>query len=75
MSPFHPDTMNYTITITTSDHDDAGTYDYLYATLIGEHGESERTLLDNFGKDFERGSVSFSPLLIIIFISNMTGLE
>uniref|UniRef100_UPI00358F2F5D polyunsaturated fatty acid 5-lipoxygenase-like n=1 Tax=Myxine glutinosa TaxID=7769 RepID=UPI00358F2F5D len=48
--------MHYTITIKTSDHDDAGTYDYMYATLIGEHGESEKTELDNFGKDFERGS-------------------
>uniref|UniRef100_A0A671MUI1 Proline-, glutamic acid- and leucine-rich protein 1-like n=1 Tax=Sinocyclocheilus anshuiensis TaxID=1608454 RepID=A0A671MUI1_9TELE len=35
----------------------SGTNNYIYVTLVGERGESERTVLDNPGLDFRRGAV------------------
>ncbi|XP_069033964.1 arachidonate 12-lipoxygenase, 12S-type isoform X2 [Embiotoca jacksoni] len=58
----------YTVTVATGTSEYSGTNNYIYVTLVGEAGESERTLLDNPGLDFCRGAVdqykvsSFSPL-------------
>ncbi|XP_059906078.1 hydroperoxide isomerase ALOXE3-like isoform X1 [Gadus macrocephalus] len=45
----------YNVKVSTGDRAYAGTSDYLYITLIGAKGESQRTLLDNWGKDLTRG--------------------
>lgn len=47
----------YTVTIATGWSEYSGTNNYVFLTLLGEHGESERTLLDNPGLDFCRGAV------------------
>lgn len=48
----------YTVTVATGTSEYSGTNNYIYVTLVGEDGESERTLLDNPGLDFRRGAVS-----------------
>lgn len=48
----------YTIKVATGTSEYSGTNNYIYVTLVGENGESERTLLDNPGLDFCRGAVS-----------------
>ncbi|XP_034532020.1 arachidonate 12-lipoxygenase, 12S-type [Notolabrus celidotus] len=47
----------YTVTVATGTSDYSGTNNYVYVTLVGEKGESERTLLDNPGLDFCKGAV------------------
>nr|XP_046236199.1 arachidonate 12-lipoxygenase, 12S-type [Scatophagus argus] len=47
----------YTVTIATGTAAYSGTNNYIFVTLVGENGESERTLLDNPGLDFCRGAV------------------
>ncbi|XP_038128776.1 arachidonate 12-lipoxygenase, 12S-type [Cyprinodon tularosa] len=47
----------YSITVATGTSEYSGTNNYIYVTLVGETGESERTLLDNPGLDFCRGAV------------------
>ncbi|XP_020792123.1 arachidonate 12-lipoxygenase, 12S-type isoform X2 [Boleophthalmus pectinirostris] len=47
----------YTVTVATGTSEYSGTNNYIYVTLVGEQGESERTLLDNPGLDFCRGAV------------------
>ncbi|KAL6118860.1 uncharacterized protein ACO6RY_03564 [Pungitius sinensis] len=47
----------YTVTIATGTSQYSGTNNYIFVTLVGEKGESERTLLDNPGLDFCRGAV------------------
>ena len=47
----------YNVEVSTGDRAYAGTSDYLYITLIGDQGESQRTLLDKWGKDLARGKV------------------
>ncbi|XP_029696806.1 arachidonate 12-lipoxygenase, 12S-type [Takifugu rubripes] len=47
----------YTVTVATGTSEYSGTNNYIFVTLLGEHGESERTLLDNPGLDFCRGAV------------------
>lgn len=47
----------YTVTVATGISAYSGTNNYVFVTLLGEHGESERTLLDNPGLDFCRGAV------------------
>uniref|UniRef100_A0A8D0DA23 Arachidonate 12-lipoxygenase n=1 Tax=Sander lucioperca TaxID=283035 RepID=A0A8D0DA23_SANLU len=47
----------YTVTVATGTSEYSGTNNYIYVTLVGEEGESERTLLDNPGLDFCRGAV------------------
>ncbi|XP_047432477.1 arachidonate 12-lipoxygenase, 12S-type [Mugil cephalus] len=47
----------YTVTVATGTSEYSGTNNYIYITLVGEKGESERTLLDNPGLDFCRGAV------------------
>lgn len=50
---------SYTVTISTGSQWFAGTDDYIYITLVGTEGCSERTLLDKpLYNDFERGAVS-----------------
>lgn len=50
---------NYTVTVATGNQWFAGTDDYIYITLVGTEGCSERTLLDKpLYNDFERGAVS-----------------
>ncbi|KAM9798188.1 hydroperoxide isomerase ALOXE3-like [Neosynchiropus ocellatus] len=48
----------YQLEVSTGGLENAGTWDYIYITLIGEKGQSERTSLDNYGKDFKPGAVS-----------------
>lgn len=47
----------YTVTVATGVSEYSGTNNYIFVTLLGEDGESERTLLDNPGLDFCRGAV------------------
>ncbi|MBN3272299.1 LOX5 lipoxygenase, partial [Polyodon spathula] len=49
---------SYTVTVATGSQWFAGTDDYIYLTLVGSEGCSEKTLLDKaFYNDFERGAV------------------
>lgn len=49
---------SYTVTVATGNQWFAGTDDYVYITLVGTEGCSERTLLDKpLYNDFERGAV------------------
>lgn len=55
---------SYTVTVSTGSQWFAGTDDYIYITLVGTEGCSERTLLDKaLYNDFERGAVSDVTLL------------
>lgn len=47
----------YAVTVATGASEYSGTNNSIFVTLLGEHGESERTLLDNPGLDFCRGAV------------------
>ncbi|KAL2079647.1 hypothetical protein ACEWY4_025391 [Coilia grayii] len=49
--------MDYTVTVATGTSEYSGTNNYIYITLVGERGSSERTVLDNPGLDFCRGAV------------------
>lgn len=48
------------MTVATGTKENSGTFNYVYVTLVGENGESERTLLDKPGRDLYRGAVSES---------------
>lgn len=49
---------SYTVTVATGSQWFAGTDDYIYLSLIGSAGCSEKHLLDKaFYNDFERGAV------------------
>ncbi|XP_027862603.1 polyunsaturated fatty acid 5-lipoxygenase [Xiphophorus couchianus] len=49
---------SYTVTVATGSQWFAGTDDYVYITLVGTEGCSERTLLDKpLYNDFERGAI------------------
>ena len=54
----------YKLEITTGDLQYAGSSDYIYVTLFGTEGQSERTLMDNYGFDFQTGAVSETQLNI-----------
>ncbi|XP_070710645.1 arachidonate 12-lipoxygenase, 12S-type [Pempheris klunzingeri] len=64
----------YTVTVATGTSEYSGTNNYIFVTLVGEKGESERTLLDNPGLDFCRGAVdqykvtSPSPLGALLLV-------
>ncbi|XP_062267016.1 hydroperoxide isomerase ALOXE3-like isoform X2 [Platichthys flesus] len=45
----------YKLQVSTGDMPSAGTWDHVSVTLIGSEGKSEKTDLDNFGKDFCTG--------------------
>lgn len=49
--------MDYKVTVATGTSEYSGTNNYIYITLVGEKGESKRTVLDNPGLDFCRGAV------------------
>ena len=50
---------SYTVTVATGSQWFAGTDDYIYLSLVGSAGCSEKHLLDKpFYNDFERGAVS-----------------
>uniref|UniRef100_A0A673YE95 Hydroperoxide isomerase ALOXE3-like n=1 Tax=Salmo trutta TaxID=8032 RepID=A0A673YE95_SALTR len=44
--------VEYKVKVTTGDALFSGSSDYIYVTLIGTEGKSERTNLDNYGLDF-----------------------
>lgn len=53
---------SYTVTVATGSQWFAGTDDYIYLSLVGSAGCSERHLLDKaFYNDFERGAVRWRP--------------
>ncbi|XP_048884839.1 arachidonate 12-lipoxygenase, 12S-type isoform X1 [Brienomyrus brachyistius] len=54
-NPVHK--MEYTVTVATGTSEYSGTNNYVYVTLVGEKGESEKTVLDNPGLDLCRGAV------------------
>ncbi|XP_061920973.1 arachidonate 12-lipoxygenase, 12S-type [Entelurus aequoreus] len=65
---------SYIVTLATGTSEYSGTNNYIYVTLVGVTGESERTLLDNPGLDFCRGAVDeykvsshtpLGPLLLV----------
>ncbi|KAF7647350.1 hypothetical protein LDENG_00173670 [Lucifuga dentata] len=64
----------YTVTMATGTSEYSGTNNYVFVTLVGQQGESERTLLDNPGLDFCRGAVdqykvsSSSPLGSVLLV-------
>ncbi|KAM3850467.1 arachidonate 12-lipoxygenase, 12S-type, partial [Diretmus argenteus] len=64
----------YSVKVATGSSEYSGTNNYVYVTLVGEGGESERTLLDNPGLDFCRGAVdeykvsSPSPLGTLLLV-------
>ncbi|XP_055757106.1 polyunsaturated fatty acid 5-lipoxygenase-like isoform X2 [Salvelinus fontinalis] len=47
----------YNVTVATGTSEYSGTNNYIYITLVGEKGDSEKTTLDNPGLDFCRGAV------------------
>ncbi|XP_056386363.1 polyunsaturated fatty acid 5-lipoxygenase isoform X3 [Hyla sarda] len=56
---------SYTITVATGSQWFAGTDDYIYVTLIGSKGCSEKNLLDKpFYNDFERGAIDSYDITI-----------
>uniref|UniRef100_A0A8C8IGB3 Arachidonate 12-lipoxygenase n=1 Tax=Oncorhynchus tshawytscha TaxID=74940 RepID=A0A8C8IGB3_ONCTS len=64
----------YKVTVATGTSEYSGTNNYIYVTLVGENGQSERTILDNPGLDFCRGAVDeykvcspapLGPLLLV----------
>ncbi|XP_066456712.1 polyunsaturated fatty acid 5-lipoxygenase [Eleutherodactylus coqui] len=56
---------SYTLTVTTGSQWFAGTDDYIYLTLIGSKGSSEKNLLDKpFYNDFERGAIDSYDITI-----------
>lgn len=58
----------YTVTIATGTSEYSGTNNYVFVTLVGDEGESERTLLDNPGLDFCRGAVSGAVMNFFLFV-------
>lgn len=57
----------YEVEVTTGSMTHAGTYDNIFITLIGTQGESERTRLDSYGRDFKTGMVSSMSLSKMYF--------
>ncbi|XP_067231507.1 hydroperoxide isomerase ALOXE3 [Chanodichthys erythropterus] len=45
----------YEVEVTTGSMTQAGTFDKIFITLIGTQGQSERTKLDSYGRDFKTG--------------------
>lgn len=69
---FHRTTMAaYEVEVATGDMKEAGTWDNVYATLFGTAGQSERTELDNYGQDFNRGTVSGTQFCACAFMLSL----
>lgn len=66
--------MEYKLTVATGTLEYSGTNNYVYVTLVGENGESERTLLDKPGLDLCRGAVSES-IEYTEYVANMSKLS
>ncbi|XP_063043538.1 arachidonate 12-lipoxygenase, 12S-type [Engraulis encrasicolus] len=49
--------MDYKVTVATGTSEYSGTNNYIYITLVGGRGTSDKTVLDNPGLDFCRGAV------------------
>ncbi|KAG2468723.1 LOX5 lipoxygenase, partial [Polypterus senegalus] len=49
--------VTYKLTVATGVDEDAGTFDYVYGTVIGELGQSQQTALKNAGRDSYHGCV------------------
>ncbi|KAG2458636.1 LOX5 lipoxygenase, partial [Polypterus senegalus] len=47
--------VTYKLTVATGIDEDAGTFDYVYGTVIGELGQSQQTALDTAGRDRYNG--------------------
>uniref|UniRef100_A0A4W3KFC6 Arachidonate 5-lipoxygenase b, tandem duplicate 3 n=1 Tax=Callorhinchus milii TaxID=7868 RepID=A0A4W3KFC6_CALMI len=63
---------SYTVTVSTGSQWFAGTDDYIYLTLVGTDGCSERTLLDKpLYDDFERGAVDTYDLTVSELIGEL----
>lgn len=62
----------YTVTVATGTSEYSGTNNYIFVTLLGEHGESERTLLDNPGLDFCRGAVCVQTPAVYLCLNALT---
>ncbi|KAG7330191.1 hypothetical protein KOW79_006413 [Hemibagrus wyckioides] len=66
--------MEYKVTVATGTLEYSGTNNSVYVTLVGENGESERTLLDKPGLDLYKGAVddyivrSSAPLGRVILV-------
>lgn len=58
----------YEVEVTTGSMTHAGTFDNIFITLIGTRGESMRTRLDSYGRDFKTGMVRFMFLSKNCFI-------
>lgn len=61
--------MEYKVTVATGTSEYSGTNNYVYITLVGERGESERTVLDNPGLDFCRGAVNDCEYVCVLIRS------
>ncbi|XP_020775880.2 polyunsaturated fatty acid lipoxygenase ALOX8-like [Boleophthalmus pectinirostris] len=46
----------YQVEVSTGDKPYSGTYDHIYVTLIGTEGQSKKTELDGWGRDFVAGT-------------------
>uniref|UniRef100_A0A8C4YI09 Arachidonate lipoxygenase 3 n=1 Tax=Gopherus evgoodei TaxID=1825980 RepID=A0A8C4YI09_9SAUR len=55
----------YKVQVATGRDSLAGTFDTISITLVGSHGESPKHVLDGFGFDFQPGSVTLGPILLI----------
>uniref|UniRef100_A0A4W5PFA6 Uncharacterized protein n=1 Tax=Hucho hucho TaxID=62062 RepID=A0A4W5PFA6_9TELE len=63
---------SYTVTVATGSQWFAGTDDYIYVTLVGTEGCSERTLLDKpLYNDFERGAVDSYDVTVVENLGEM----
>ncbi|KAJ8282019.1 hypothetical protein COCON_G00045380 [Conger conger] len=49
--------MEYKVTVAVGTSMYSGTRNSVYVTLVGENGESEKTVLDNFGLDLSQGDI------------------
>lgn len=61
----------YKVEVATGDMKEAGTWDNVYVTLFGAAGQSERTELDNYGPNFNRGTVSGTQFCACAFILSL----
>uniref|UniRef100_A0A8D0HDV2 Arachidonate epidermal lipoxygenase 3 n=1 Tax=Sphenodon punctatus TaxID=8508 RepID=A0A8D0HDV2_SPHPU len=66
--------ITYQIRVTTGEYEGADTMDTIAITLVGEQGESPKSTLDQYGRDFTQGTVgkyevhsekNLGPLLLI----------
>ncbi|KAK1128692.1 hypothetical protein AOXY_G38542 [Acipenser oxyrinchus oxyrinchus] len=61
----------YKVTVATGTSEYSGTNNYVYLTLIGEAGQSERTVLDNPGLDLCRGAVDEYEIPSLVLLGRL----